>query len=91
MKVNRIFLLGLLFLSFLTSCARFPQQIIEIPEERIDFTVVRIEGRFGAASGFFVESNKVATNIHVIAHPGSILIKSLGKQRIWGVEGGGGV
>ena len=87
MKVNRIFLLGLLFLSFLFSCARAPQQIIEIPETRIDFTVVRVEGRFGAASGFFVAPDKVATNIHVIAHPGSVFIKSPDKQKVWRVEG----
>ena len=87
MKMNRIFLLGLLFLSFLFSCARAPQQIIEVPEKGIDFTVVRVEGRFGAASGFFVAPDKIATNIHVIAHPGSIFIKSADKQKVWGVEG----
>ena len=87
MKMNRIFLLGLLFLSFLFSCARVPQQIIEIPEKGIDFTVVRVEGRFGAASGFFVAPDKIATNIHVIAHPGSVFIKSPDKQKVWRVEG----
>ena len=87
MKMNRIFLLGLLFLSFLFSCARAPQQIIEVPEKGIDFTVVRVEGRFGAASGFFVAPDKIATNIHVIAHPGSVFIKSADKQKVWGVEG----
>ena len=87
MKVNRIFLLGLLFLSFLFSCARAPQQIIEVPEKGIDFTVVRVEGRFGAASGFFVAPDKVATNIHVIAHPGSVFIKSADKEKVWDVEG----
>ena len=87
MKVNKIFLLGLLFSSFLFSCARAPQQIIEVPVKGIDFTVVRVEGRFGAASGFFVAPDKVATNIHVIAHPGSVFIKSPDKQKVWGVEG----
>ena len=49
--------------------------------------VVRVEGRHGAASGFFVEPDKIATNIHVVAHPGPIFIKSADKKKIWTVEG----
>ena len=67
MKLIRISLLSLLTLAVLFSCARVPQQIVELPEERSGFTVVRVEGRYGAASGFFVAPDKIATNIHVIA------------------------
>lgn len=49
--------------------------------------VVRIEGRFGAASGFFVAPDKIATNIHVIAHPIPVFIKSPDNQTTWRVEG----
>ena len=88
MKKNRIFSLGLMVtLSLLFSCARVPEQFVEVPEERSDFTVIRVEGRFGAASGFFVEPDKIATNIHVVAHPGPVFIKSLDKKNIWTVEG----
>ena len=91
--MSRIFLLSLLTLTVLFSCARAPQQIVEVPgvgpvpKEGSDFTVIRVEGRYGAASGFFVEPDKIATNIHVIAHPGPVFIKSPDKKKIWSVEG----
>ncbi len=87
MKVSRISLLSLLTLAVLFSCARAPQQIVEVPEEKGGFTVVRVEGRYGAASGFFVAPDKIATNIHVVAHPGPVFIKSPDKKTIWTVEG----
>lgn len=87
MKASRISLLSLLTLAVLFSCARVPQQGVEIFEKSLDFTVVRVEGRHGAASGFFVEPDKIATNIHVVAHPGPVFIKSANKQKIWSVEG----
>ena len=87
MKVSKISLLSLLTLAVLFSCARAPQQIVEVPEERSDFTAIRVEGRYGAASGFFVAPNKIVTNIHVVAHPGAVFIKSPDKKRIWMVEG----
>ncbi|MYH79837.1 tetratricopeptide repeat protein [Candidatus Poribacteria bacterium] len=87
MKMSRISLLSLLTLTVLFSCARVPQRIVEVPEERSGFTVIRVEGRYGAASGFFVEPDKIATNIHVVAHPGPIFIKSPDKKKIWTVEG----
>ena len=48
---------------------------------------VRIEGRFGAASGFFVALDKIATNIHVISQPRAFFIKSPDNQTTWRVEG----
>ena len=87
MKASRISLLSLLTLAFLFSCARAPQQIVEVPEERSDFTAIRVEGRYGAASGFFVAPNKIVTNIHVVARPGAIFIKPPDKKKIWTVEG----
>ena len=48
---------------------------------------VRIEGRFGAASGFFVAPDKIATNIHVISHSRAFFIKSPDNQTTWRVEG----
>ena len=87
MKASRISLLSLLTLAVLFSCARAPQQGVEIFEKSVDFTAVRVEGRHGAASGFFVEPDKIATNIHVVAHPGPVFIKSADKKKIWTVEG----
>ena len=87
MKAYRISSLSLLTLAVLFSCARAPQQFVEVPEERSNFRVIRVEGRYGAASGFFVEPDKIATNIHVVAHPGPVFIKSPDKKKIWTVEG----
>ena len=87
MKASRISLLSLVTLAVLFSCARVPQQGVEIFEKSVDFTVIRVEGRHGAASGFFVEPDKIATNIHVVAHPGPVFIKSADKKKIWTVEG----
>ncbi len=87
MKTSRISLLSLLTLAVLFSCARVPQQVVEVPEESSGFTVVRVEGRYGAASGFFVAPDKIATNIHVVAHPGPVFIKSPDEKTVWTVEG----
>ena len=94
MKQHIKFSLGLLvILCFLFSCARRPQQIIEtspvVPESGTtrDFTVIRMEGEFGVASGFFVDQDKIATNIHVAAYPGVIFARSPDQKTIWTVEG----
>ena len=87
MKTSRISLISFLMLAVLFSCARVPQQIVEVPEERSSWTVIRVEGRYGAASGFFVAPDKIATNIHVVAHPGPIFIKSPDEKITWTVEG----
>ncbi len=89
----RLFL-GVLVLGLLLSCARTHQQIVENTSEFQKYrnSIVRVENKHGffsrgIGSGFFVERNKVATNIHVIAHPGPIYVKSLDKKRAWKVEG----
>ena len=94
MKTNTKLSLGLLVpLCLLLSCARPPRQIIEIPQGSLesgsarDFTAIRIEGEFGVASGFFVDRDKIATNIHVVAYPGVIFARSSDKKTIWTVEG----
>jgi tetratricopeptide (TPR) repeat protein len=44
-------------------------------------------GEFGVASGFFVDQDKIVTNIHVAAYPGIIFARSLDEKKIWTVEG----
>ena len=56
-------------------------------EAQETFTVIRIEGEFGVASGFFVDQDKIATNIHVAAYPGVIFARSFDQKTIWRVEG----
>ncbi|MYC78419.1 tetratricopeptide repeat protein [Candidatus Poribacteria bacterium] len=94
MKQNTKFSVGLpVILCLLFSCARPPQQIIETSQvvsesgSTRDFAVIRMEGEFGVASGFFVDQDKIATNIHVVAYPSVIFARSFDQKTIWRVEG----
>ena len=42
---------------------------------------------FPYGSGFFVDKDKIVTNIHVVARPGPIFAKLNNKKTIWAVEG----
>ena len=86
--------LGVFFLGILFSCAKPPQEIIENPSEfhRHRNSIVRVESKLGLSStgigsGFFVQRNKIVTNIHVIARPGPVYVKSVDKKTTWKVEG----
>ena len=100
MKQNNKFLFIFFALGLLLSCARTPQQLVsEKPEvlivdgtsEKLKDSVVRIVGLLGTkiqkGSGFFVGPDKIATNIHVVAHPGPIFVKLVDKETVWAVEG----
>ncbi len=95
MKTNRQVILDLLALGFLF-CLLAPQQGITeklitpttaVSSEKIRDSVVLIEDKIGIGSGFFVEDDKVATNIHVVARPGPVLVKSADRKMEWTVEG----
>lgn len=96
MKKNKMFLFLLSALGFLIFCAHASQQGITekliapttaISSEKIRESVVLIEDKIGFGSGFFVERDKIATNIHVVAGPGQILVKSPDNETKWTVEG----
>lgn len=100
MKQHNKCLLVLLSLGILLSCARTPQQLVsEKPEvlivdgtsEKLKDSVVRVVGLLGTkiqkGSGFFVGPDKIATNIHVVAHPGPIFVKLIDTETVWAVEG----
>ena len=100
MKHNRKFLLGFLALGLILSCTRAPQQSISekspmltaaLTAEKGKASVVRISGgnlvRIGAGSGFFVQPDKIVTNMHVVARPGLIFAKLSDNETIWTVEG----
>ena len=96
MKTNRQVLLVLLALGFLLFCARAPQQGIakklnapttDVFSKKIKDSIVSLEDEIGIGSGFFVEHDKVATNIHVVARPGHVLVKSADKKMRWTVGG----
>ena len=48
---------------------------------------VRVGGRDNHATGFFVTRNKVATNVHVLAHREFVLVRSVDDEKNWIVEG----
>ncbi len=70
--------------------------------EDTDAATIRIESKEGRAStvrvanwldgiyfgsGFFVDKNKIATNIHVVDTPGPVLVKLMDKETIYEVVG----
>ncbi|MDE0089334.1 MAG: tetratricopeptide repeat protein [Candidatus Poribacteria bacterium] len=62
----------------------------QTPEQRAkDATVLIIagdaDGTIGSGSGFFVESDKIATNIHVVA--GRRMIFAVGTKKVYNIEG----
>ena len=96
MKQNIKFLLVLLTLGLLISCARAPQQlvsekpaapVVDLTSEKIRDSIVLIESENGSGTGFFVARDKIATNIHGVAHPGTISVKSPDKEKDWTIEG----
>ena len=82
MAYNRKFLLALLILGFLCSCTQTPQQRAK------DATVLIVtggtDGSIGNGSGFFVESDKIVTNIHVVA--GARIVFAVGKTKVYNIE-----
>lgn len=83
MTYNRKFLLGLLALVFLLACTQTPEQRAK------DATVLIIagdaDGTIGSGSGFFVESDKIVTNIHVVA--GRRMLFAVGTKKVYNIEG----
>ena len=99
MKTNGIFLFSLLLaFGLLVSCAQAPQSISEkplaptvdlAPEKARDSTLRLVYWRGGAidyASGFFVGTDKIATALHVVAHPGPVFAKLVDQETTWAVE-----
>ena len=47
---------------------------------------IETSGNFFGGSGFFVDTNKIVTNIHVVAQPGPVFVKLRDKEKICAVE-----
>ena len=96
MKQNIKFLLVLLTLGFFFSCARAPQQlvsekpvapVVDLASEKIRDSIVWIESETASGTGFFIAPDMIATNTHVVAHIGSVSVKSPDKGKNWTIEG----
>ena len=85
------FLSLLVTLGFLLSCAQTPQQIAEKTLALTKDSTVRLISQAGKpitlGSGFFMDKNKIATNIHVVAQPGPVFAKLSDEETILAVEG----
>ena len=99
MKTNKKSLLSVLALVILFSCTRAPQHLVsekpvasikDLASEKIKNSTVRVVGWLGTkisiGSGFFVARDKIATNIHIVAHPGPIFAKLVNNETVWAVE-----
>ena len=96
---TKSFLSLLVTLGFILSCAQTPQQVPEktlvpsadIATQKAKDATVRLVNRFGDSvrfsSGFFVDKNKIATNIHVVAQPGPIFAELSDKEKILKIVG----
>ncbi len=96
MKRNIKSLLVLLTLGLFLSCARAPQQlvsekpvapVVDLTSEKVRDSIVLIESENASGTGFFIAPGMVATNTHVVAHIGSVSIKSPDKEKDWTIEG----
>ena len=76
---------------FLPSCAFTPQQIVERTLALTENSTVRLINRNEKSrtvgTGFFVDTDKIATNVHVAARPGPIFVKLMDNETIWQVKG----
>ncbi|MYA99041.1 trypsin-like peptidase domain-containing protein, partial [Candidatus Poribacteria bacterium] len=82
MTYSRKFLFALLILGILCSCTQTPEQRAK------DATVLIVTGEADSGinhgSGFFVERDKIATNIHVVA--GVRMVFAVGKTKVYNIE-----
>ena len=96
MKRNGKILLSLLALGFLLSCTQAPKQIVDtqvldqLAEKGKNSTVLLLvpgEDNRPIGSGFFVEPDKIATNIHVVAGEIEIRAKLASTKKSYSIEG----
>lgn len=98
MKHTKKYLCSLFTLVFIFSCAPVPHPDVSenLPTltadqaaEKGKASIVRIAGgnfvRVGAGSGFFIQPDKIVTNLHVIARPGPIFAKLSDGETIWNI------
>ena len=81
MRHNRKFLFGLLVLAFLLGCTQTPEQ--RAKDATVLIIAANAEGYIGSGSGFFVEPDKIATNIHVVA--GAKIVFAVGTKRVYNI------
>ncbi len=82
-------------MGLLLSCAQAPDQVAENTLEHItdlvEKSTVRLVNQVGTSTtlgtGFFVEKDKIVTNIHVVGNSGTVFAIQTGKEKVLTVEG----
>ena len=91
MTYHRKFLFGLLVLGLLAACTQTPQQqLSEKVKEKIKHATVHVQTDIvnnRGGSGFFVASDKIVTNIHVLAGKPEIFVSVVGPETTYHIEG----
>ena len=82
MRYNRKFLFGLLALVFLLSCTQTPEQ--RAKEATVLIIAGNADGSIGTGSGFFVEHDKIVTNIHVVGS--ARMVFAVGRKKVYNIE-----
>ena len=82
MRYNKKFLLGLLVLGLLAACTQTPQQ--RAKNATVLMVIGNADGTHNNGSGFFVERDKIVTNIHVVA--GARMISAVGIKKVYNVK-----
>lgn len=83
MTYNRKFLLDLLVLGLLLSaCTQTPQQ--RAKDATVLMVIGNAEGTVSYGSGFFVERDKVVTNIHVV--DSARIVFAVGGKKVYNIE-----
>ena len=72
---------------------KYPENVNEpvanMASEKVINSVVRVlswDDKFSVSSGFFVEKDKIATNIHSVAKTGPVYVTLRNEEAIWKVE-----
>ena len=83
MRYNRKFLFGLLVLVVLLSaCTQTPEQ--RAKDGTVLIIAANADGSIGNGSGFFVEPDKIVTNIHVVDSPK--IVFAVGTKKVYNIE-----
>ena len=82
MKYNGKFLCGLLALVLLFACTQTPEQ--RAKDATVLIITGKTDGTVGNGSGFFVEPDKIVTNIHVVAS--KRMVFAVGTKKVYNIE-----
>ena len=81
MRYNRKLLFGLLILGLLSACTQTPEQ----RAKAATVLIITENTEIGTGSGFFVQPDKIVTNIHVVDNAKMVFV--VGTKKVYNIEG----